>query len=217
MKTIAKDVGTTYPVSQAEIDEVHADCPLGEICELCPCHGEETDDERLVEAAKRLVLRVALPGDENDGVKFDGEHIVVAISDGSKTWYEEPVYLYRLPAIPALASRLFSHVTTSSSPHCEAASPERWGWLTPAGLGAADRREVSVPRSAVPHIVGRRGQTVRTAEDALGVLIGIIDGKDDQATVTLIGPLAQVEFAKEVVSALAVGARSVLSRLIKPG
>ena len=57
-------------------------------------------------------------------------------------------------------------------------------------MGDADRQEVTVPRSAVPHLVGRRGQTVRVAEDALGVLIGVIDGPDDQATVTLIGPLA---------------------------
>ena len=83
-------------------------------------------------------------------------------------------------------------------------------------MGDADRRKVTVPRSAVPHLVGRRGQTVRAAEDALGVLIGVIDGTDDQATVTLIGPLAQVVLAREVIAALAVGARSILTRLIKP-
>ena len=86
----------------------------------------------------------------------------------------------------------------------------------PEGLGVAARWEMSVPRSAVPHLVGRRGETVRMAENALGVLIGIIDGTDDQATVTLIGPLAQVVLAKDVVTVLAAGARSVLSRLIKP-
>ena len=56
---------------------------------------------------------------------------------------------------------------------------------------------------------------MRAVEDALGVLIGIIDGTDDQATVTLIGPLAQVVLAREVIPALAVGARSILTRLIK--
>ena len=84
------------------------------------------------------------------------------------------------------------------------------------GLGDADRREVTVPRNAVPHLVGRKGQTMRAAEDALGVLIGVIDGTDDQAIVTLIGPLAQVVLAMEVITALAVGARSISTRLIKP-
>ena len=55
---------------------------------------------------------------------------------------------------------------------------------------------------------------MRAAEDALGVLIGIIDGTDDQATVTLIGLLSQVVLAREVITALAVGARSILTKLI---
>ena len=75
---------------------------------------------------------------------------------------------------------------------------------------------MTVPHSAIPHLVGHRGETVWMAEDALGVLVGIIDGTDDQAIVTLIGPLAQVVLAKEVVTVLAVGARSILTRLIKP-
>ena len=57
---------------------------------------------------------------------------------------------------------------------------------------------------------------MRAVEDALGVLIGVIDRRDDQAIVTLIGPLAQVILAREVITALAVGARSILTRLIKP-
>ena len=149
-------------------------------------------------------------------MKFDGDEVKVAISDGDSTWYEDPDFVRPLSADHALAARLFSQATASPSPRCDVASPDRWGWLTPEGLGTADREEVTVPRSAVPHLVGRRGETVREAENSLGVLIGIMDGTDNQATVTLIGPLAQVGLAREVVTALAVGARSILTRLIKP-
>ena len=149
-------------------------------------------------------------------MKLGEETIMVAVTDGRTTWYKDPDHLRPLPGDPETFPRIFSHVSTSPSPRCDVASPDRWGWLTPEGLGDADRREVTVPRSAVPHLVGRGGQTVRAAEDALGVLIGIIDGTDDQATVTLIGPLAQVVLAREVIPALAVGARSILTRLIKP-
>ena len=86
----------------------------------------------------------------------------------------------------------------------------------PAGLGAADRREVTVPRSGVPHLVGRRGQAIQQTENSLGVLIGIMDGTGNEATVTLIGPLAQVESARDIIATLAVGARSVLTRLKNP-
>ena len=161
-------------------------------------------------------MRVAPPGDENEGVKLGEGSILVAITDGRSTWYEDSNCLRPLTATPAWLPRIFSPWSASPSPRCDAASPDRWGWLTPTGLGAADRREVSVPRSAVAHLVGRGGQMVRAAEDALGVLIGIMDGTDDQATVSLIGPQEQVVLAREVVSALAVGARSILTRLIKP-
>ena len=124
--------------------------------------------------------------------------------------------MWLLYAEPAVIPRSFLHASASPSPHCETASPDRWGWLTPEGLGTAEQREVAVPRGAVLHLVECRGQTVLVAEDALGVLIGIIDGTDDLATVTLIGPLAQVVLAKEVITALAAGARSILSRLIQP-
>ena len=197
------------------MDAAKADFPVGKICEWASV-GFELSIVQRGEVETALVLRVAPPGDENEGVKFGGESVRVAISDGSETWYEKLPMVRAIRAVPAVAARLFSHATTSPSPRCDAASPDRWGWFTPEGLGTTAWWEVSVPRSAVPHLVGRRGETVRTVENALGVLIGIIDGTDDQATVTLIGPLAQVVLAKEVVTALAVGARSILSRLIKP-
>ena len=159
----------------------------------------------------RLVLRVAPLEDENEGVKLGEEFIQVTITDGRTTWYEDHDCLRPLTAIPELLPRNFLHALTSPSPHCDAVSPDRWGWLTPEGLGAADQREVTVL-----HLVGHRGQTVRAVEDALGVLIGIIDGTDDYAIVTLTGPLSQIVLAREVITALAVGARSIFTRLIKP-
>ena len=75
---------------------------------------------------------------------------------------------------------------------------------------------MTVPRSAVLHLVGRRGQAIQQTENSLGVLIGIMDGRGNEATVTLIGPLAQVESARDIIATLAVGARSVLTRLKNP-
>ena len=209
--TTANKVGTACRVPQPVLEFANENYPVGHICEWAPGKYPERGAKDV-----RLVLRVVPPGDENEGVKLDEKSIQVAITDGRTTWYEDHDRLCPLPGDPETLPRLFSHALSSPSPRCDAASPDWWGWLTPEGLGDADRREATVPRSAVPHLVGRRGQTVRVAEDALGVLIGVIDGTDDQATVTLIGPLAQVVLATEVIAALAVGARSILTRLINP-
>ena len=155
----------------------------------------------------RLVLRVTPLEDENEGVKLSEESIQVAITNGNTMWYEDHDHLHPLPAVPELLPRIFWHTSTSSSLCCDSTSLDRWGQLTLEVLGAADRREVTILRSALPHLMGRRGQTVQVAEDALGVLIGIIDGTNDQAIVILIGLLSQVVLAKEVITALAVGSR----------
>ena len=119
------------------MDVVNAGFPVGRICEWGPGGCLLSTEER-GEAAVPLVLHVAPPGDENEGVKFDGQSVWLAISDGTTMWYEDPDFVRPLRAVPELASRLFSHASTSPSLRCDAASPDRWGWLTPAGLGSAD-------------------------------------------------------------------------------
>ena len=117
---------------------------------------------------------------------------------------------------PELAARLFSHRATSTLLHCEDALPDWWGSLTPAGLGAADWWEVTAPQSAIPHLVGLKGQAIQHTENSLGVLIGIMDGIGNETIVTLIRPLAQVESPRDIIAALAVGPRLVLTRLKNP-
>ena len=212
------DTGSPYSLCEEVIDNLNADFPEGHPCVWLPNEyttrkWQQTDG---AEATERLVLRVIPREDGNGGVWIFGDKIRFAVSDGSAVWYEHPYALRPLNPNPELAARLFSHRATSPSPRCEDASPDRWGWLTPAGLGAADRREVTVPRSAVPHLVGRKGQAIQQTENSLGVLIGIMDGTGNEATVTLIGPLAQVESARDIIATLAVGARSVLTRLKNP-
>ena len=202
--TTARKVGTPCRVPQPVMEFAIENYPVGHIYEWAPGKYPESGAKDV-----QLVWRVAPLEDENEGVNLGEESIQVAITDGRTTWYEDRDRLCPLPGDPKTLPRIFSHVSTSPSPGCDVTSPDRWGWLMPEGLGDADRREVTVPRSAVPHLMGCGGQTVRAVEDALGVLIGVIDGTDDHATVTLIGPLAHVVLAREVITALAVGARSI--------
>ena len=211
LMTTARNVGTPYRVLQPVMEFANENYPVGHICKWAPRKYPECGAKNVW-----LILRVAPPEDENEGVKLGKESIQVAIIDSTTTWYEDHDRLLPLPVVPKLLPLIFLHASTSPLLRYDAASLDRWGWLMPEGLGTANRWEVTVPRSAVSHLVGRRGQTVWAAEDALGVLIGIIDGTDDQAIVTLIGLLLQVVLAREVITALVVGARSILTRLIKP-
>ena len=183
--TTARNVGAPCRVPQPVMEFANDNYPMGQVCEWAPGKYPKCGAKGV-----RFILRVAPPEDENEGVKLGEETIQVAITDSRTTWYEDHDHLRPLPAVSELLPHIFSHVSTSSSPRCDAASPDRWGCLTPEGLGETNQREVTVPRSAVPHLMGRRGQTVRAAEDALAVLIGIIDGTDNQETMTLIGPLS---------------------------
>ena len=118
-----------------------------------------------------------------------------------------------------LAERLRSHSATSPRP----ASPPRqpgpadgadpWAWLTPAGLGAAELTELQVPRSSVPHLVGRGGRTIELIENVLGLIVGVGDGGDGQARVTLWGPKDRLDGGKQVVDCVVQGGRSLLCRL----
>ena len=150
--TLARTVGTPCRVPQPVMEFAIENYPVGPVCEWAPGKYPERGAKD-----KRLLLRVAPLEDENEGVKLVEESLRVAITDGRTTWYEDPDHLRSLPRDPETFPRLFSHALTSPSPRCDVSSLDRWGWLTLEGLGDADRREVTVPRSAVPHLVGRRG------------------------------------------------------------
>ena len=150
--TTARNVGTPCRVLQPVMEFANENYPVGHVCKWAPGKYPESGAKN-----KQLVLRVAPLEDKNGGVKLVEESIWVAITDGRTTWYEDPDHLRPPSEVPEMLPRYFSHVSASPSPRCDVASPDRWGWLTPEGLGDADRREVIVPRSAVPHLVGRGG------------------------------------------------------------
>ena len=63
----------------------------------------------------------------------------MAIPNGRTTWYEDHDHLRPLPGDPEALPRIFLHASTSPLLHCDVVSLDRWGWLTPEGLGDADR------------------------------------------------------------------------------
>ena len=89
--------------------------------------------------------------------------------------------------------------------------------MSPTGLPTDARRAVPIPRASVPHLMGRGGRGSRRAEESLGLLIGVMDGVEGDAIVTLIGPAARLDFGAAVVGALVTGARSVLARISAVG
>ena len=118
-----------------------------------------------------------------------------------------------------LAERLRSHSATSPRPASPprqpgaAADADPWAWLTPAGLGAAGRAELKVPRTSVPHLVGRGGRTIQLIENLLGIIVGVGDGGEGEARVTLWGPKDRLAGGKRVVDCVVQGGRSLLRRL----
>ena len=117
-----------------------------------------------------------------------------------------------------LAERLRSHSATSprpSSPPCQTggAGAGPWDWLTPAGLGAVEHAELKVPRSSVPHLVGRGGRTIEIIENLFGIIVGVGDRGDGEARVTMWGPQDRLDGGKHVVDCVVQGGRSLLRRL----
>ena len=50
----------------------------------------------------------------------------------------------------------------------------------------------------------------------MGVVLGVTDGPDGCAVVSMVGPLARLELAKRVVEIVSKGANSLLDRLEGP-
>ena len=101
----------------------------------------------------------------------------------------------------------FIHSFTHTHTHTHRAK------LTPTGLGAAERKELQVSRHAVPHLVGRGGNTIRQMEEIMGIILGVADGEEGEVCVSLFGPRERLDWAQKVVECVAKGARSLLRHL----
>ena len=110
----------------------------------------------------------------------------------------------------ARGGRLASHQHAGPSPRCT------WGWwekmleetqaLILEGVEDPEALNVSwsveLSRSAVRHVVGRRGRTLQRIEDHCGVFVALQDRGEEQSEVLLWGSLEGVALAAIVVTAL---------------
>lgn len=165
-------------------------------------------------SAVRRVVRVSEWNVDQRLVETARRQRRVLVSDGDQVYAANPADLLEWHTTVDDAARILTNAAATTSPRCTIVPPTEWAWLTPDGLSNADVCEVPVPQSAVPHLVGKGGRSVREAEDRLGVIIGIIDKfNEDEALVTLVGPPERVKVAGVVLPLLAKGVRSVLSRI----
>ena len=113
--------------------------------------------------------------------------------------------------------RVYAHAAASPSPRCAALlrdptpRPSPFGWLTPAGLCAAEHATFEVAGRALRHLIGRGGATIRRLEAALGVLVGVVDSPEGAATVSLCGPPKRLATAETVTRLVSQGHRSLLT------
>ena len=70
-----------------------------------------------------------------------------------------------------------------------------------------------MPRSSVPHLVGRGGRTIELIENLLGIIVGVGDGGEGEARVTLWGPRDRLDGGRQVIDCVVRGGRSLLRRL----
>ncbi len=139
------------------------------------------------------------------------------VTDGVSTFSVAPKDLQQMEVSRDLLSRLQSSngastPSTPVSPHVEKPRSQ-WAWLSPVGLGEAEVREVAVPKRAVPHLVGKGGSMIRSLEDHLGIIVGVADGVDEGAIVTLFGPAPRIEAARPILEGVGKGAWSRVSRI----
>ena len=142
----------------------------------------------------------------------------IFVTDGAKEFFAPEGALMEMEVSSGLVARLQSGAGTSPSPTALPTSQTSvsnvWEWLTPVGLAQAESIAVPVPKGAVPHLVGKGGATIRRIEELIGIIIGVMDGQDGQATVSLVGPQQRVAAARSLIQAAAGGgAWSLLRRI----
>ena len=81
------------------------------------------------------------------------------------------------------------------------------------GLQSAECAELPISSRALPHLIGKRGRTIRRLESALGVLLGVMDMSGDSAIVSVVGPRDRVVGARRIIELVSKGARSLLDHL----
>lgn len=89
----------------------------------------------------------------------------------------------------------------------------RWSWLSPSGLEEVEVQELSVPRRAIPHLVGKGGSTVHLIEELTSTIVGVENTDEGKAVVTPFGPALRVTAVWLVIQHLARGPGSLLCRL----
>ena len=143
----------------------------------------------------------------------------VAVTDGVDTFFVSANALTELVVPNGLVARLQSGAGTSPSttapPTSQQSVQDVWEWLTPVGLAQAKTSAVPVPKEVVPHLVGKGGATIRMIENTIGIIIGIMDGQDGQARISLAGPQHKVAAAQQLIQIAAGGggAWSLLHRI----
>ena len=143
------------------------------------------------------------------------------VTDGASTFAVDARDLRSLEIPAALVPRLLSNAGASpsqtSSPPPQTESADSWGWLSPAGLEAAEEDAVPVAPHAVRHIVGKGGTTARLIESICGIIVGVSDGDDGTGLVTLFGPGKRIKAARVIIQAMEKGAWSLPRRLKEHG
>ena len=143
------------------------------------------------------------------------------VTDGASTFAVDARDLRSLAIPAALVPRLLSNAGASpsptSSPPPQTESADSWGWLSPAGLAAAEEDAVPVAPHAVRHIVGKGGTTARLIESICGIIVGVSDEDDGTAVVTLFGPGKRIKAARVIIQAMEKGAWSLPRRLKEHG
>ena len=153
-------------------------------------------------------------------VRSTHDPAVVLVFDGVETY---PAPVAELRAAPSCAveeiARPFSQLAAGPSPRCPSPAeahpspPSGIAWLSSEGLARADEVTFEVPQSALRHIIGRGGATIRRLEALLGVLVGAVDGPGASAAVSVCGPPARLAPAERVIRLVGQGHRSLLGRL----
>lgn len=170
--------------------------------------------QRLVTVQVTAVNRAA----EGEGYSSTDGGDRILVTDGAMEFPVATDELTKMEVARGLVARLQSGGCASPSgndhPSSRPSEGDRWGWLTPVGLAQAETAAVPVPRGAVAHLVGRGGRTIRMIEDTIGVIIGITDGDDGRASVSLVGPQEMVAAARALIeAAVGGGVLSLLQRI----
>ena len=143
----------------------------------------------------------------------------ISVTDGANDFFVADEELMELEVSSSLLARLQSGAGASPSatvlPTPQTSVSDVWEWLTPVGLAQAQSSAVPVPKGVVPHLVGKGGATIRKIEELIGVIIGVMDGQDGQAQISVVGPQPKVAAARQLILAAAGGGVSSLLRRIK--